>query len=1420
MAYTTKNRITKIDTETAVYKKAYDAGGTSGIEAVVKQSVSYTEQAKAKAIYDRLISEMEFPSSTYDEWCASVREFIDTLSIAIRDGYGTIEGTGETAALSGLYDMILRTLSPMFKESIPKSRKSDYEDTTIRDVVSYYDPSGTSQQQADTMLASELAVGMSSTQSATVRASFDGTALSSRADAVGVPKRVETSPDAFVCIADEVYDKDGNVDEEASDAVADAKSSYESSMGQLYEKYNASYDGEQTQAPYVTNIINATFPFTAQDISNEEMISAGNGKYVMTSDIVPASEVSDNKAVKQYMDDMLCHDDTVSMDTINADSHEGTWIPNQENYVQNQEELLDDQSLEWKVKDAVTLHYDGVAGESSDQVSVTRNASWYEYGMKIVELAPVGVDRASFGEEREFIVKSVIQQVGSLSSNAEIQNPVPPGGQNAIGFYYNKHNARALNFSFELHQQEYPDKPLSAIATQLQELTRPYQYQDSHLETKRCRIHLPGMTFEGYVNNVSTSLSGDLYTSWNDGLPESAENYQNTTQDQYSYGKLSVSLSFLIDEQISLRQVQSDQKFDLKYDPTEDGDGTSVSLDQAIEDVVSGLPVPLDPTTAKRLFENISAFTLHDFINVRNWFHDIFLMMQTMDVSEDKKSKYLEWETKTDGYVTLATIAWEAYDAIRASEQLERLTLLKDPTSKIANKYSYNHIINGKASRWDELQIFNENYVDTHDDSTFSSDNVMNALKVIGIISGAVITTVAVTVATAGTGTAAAIAFDVALATGFTMAQAGVIVALSVTIITLIFDLDVQLITEVVHMYQGDSDGKRTCGTLTDKDISAVLSQFASGKVHPMLRKLFDGVKKHLSETTISDKAYEHFRTAMASQKFTIPPGVPVQGENDDGESVGLHPLVFQDEPVMINLVFQTAAMFCRGLARQVLVLSNMNADVDLDELRLKTNTQLAKAAQKGIDESTSATDEVSEIAQKSSISLAAMIQHYRNVEARRLALMGDMVYEASDLSDELELNNLRSDLSAWRTYINTEAFKFKCGYINAIYNSENPDDLWGNEVSSGNAKGGSKYFEMKTFLEYDAETKTWGSIKDTVEIDYPKSWNITDGTAYVPFRFWLESSVYDLCSNGSVSYVNGNLQSSGSKPEEYRADKNDTEYHLPWKGKSNVRQSILGSDMGVTDEDHAKDVFTLAVLLNIGTNESSAYGSNLYAIWNTSKKQGERCFSREYTQSLIDRADKLINYMTYGGASGQQLERLCSELDLMLYAAHITVKDDNGNTKALSMQELYNEFTNYPYFLIYALETAGMPCTGYKESVQKGHVGVEMSDSIRDMTDWQCTDPKICGMPFSEIKEELSRMSNGNSQSVVPDWYLGQDDETMITLGGVRYSFQSIVETFRSGLSDPMMFRIIGWFYTKDGKKTDVAKKFDQLNLVYPSLT
>lgn len=202
-----------IDLNSLQYKKVSEE-----IENLVKDSVSYTNRDKALEIFKSFLANYTFKSDSFENWTTSVNQFVDECAKAIKDGYLSFPGTTEDANLDGLSMKITMALSPGFKSQTLVMRESKYDDTTIRSVQRFYDPSGNTQEQVSTVVASQVAVGMSSVESAdkkvTVSNAANGT-YDTRASVSDLAKSVlgnvqsSTSPDAYVCIADEIYDASG-----------------------------------------------------------------------------------------------------------------------------------------------------------------------------------------------------------------------------------------------------------------------------------------------------------------------------------------------------------------------------------------------------------------------------------------------------------------------------------------------------------------------------------------------------------------------------------------------------------------------------------------------------------------------------------------------------------------------------------------------------------------------------------------------------------------------------------------------------------------------------------------------------------------------------------------------------------------------------------------------------------------------------------------------------------------------------------------------------------------------------------------------------------------------------------------------------------------------------------------------------------
>lgn len=1441
MAYSSSNyRVSKIDTNSALYKSVYAEGKDSGIDHILDTSVSYTARSKAKETYNDLIKDYEFPSSSFEEWKQSVRDFVSDLVIAIRDGYEGNSGTGETPVLTGLFEKILSQLSPGFKQNATVSRKSEFDDTTIREVMEYYAPSGDANAQVDSVLASELVSGMCSVTNATGKVTPRSSSyavtdsiekVSDRAETVGISVKTATSPTTYVCIADEVYDASGAVDEAKSAELSEARTAYEqlqdtlTSNAELYTSWGAEQTFEDASQG-TKNVLQATFPYTPADAADpNRLLDVGDGTYVKSSDLVSSEETADAKAVKEKIDDALCHDDRVGINTLNVDKVLD-WIIPESRYNELKQELAEILQKSWKIQKETKIQVPStIDHHPSDPVTVTSNAQWYEYGMKIVEIPPVGVDMGSFGDVEEIIIKSRIDQVGTLASNAEISAPVPPAGQNAIGFYYTKHNARSLSFGFDMHQQEYPDEPLASLANRLQSLSRPYQYQDLHVEPRKCRIHLPGMTFEGYISTVSCSFKGDLYTSWNDGVPQPETGaIRNNTQEQYSYGSMSVSLTFLIDEQIPLKQVKSDERFSIpeSLNPEEQ----EVSSQALLNEIYETMPVKLELDTMQRLFEDTSRFTLGDFLNIRQWFKEIrkstidlnikdFKDTGTTNVATEtdkKREVFLKWQENTGGFIPLAMVAWEIVDTIMQGEDYEMLG--GNTYTQVCNRTgTLGQMLAGDPDKG--LLPLLENFIDLKDDSTWTSENIG---LIIGIFVGAaVVVAIGAAIVLSG-GLAGAV-----LAASITAAASGITLAGAAK--WLIID-GVLLVGAIVvaALYYGTGKTAKDASGITAEDIVEFLNNCDKHPVPEVLKSLCDEFVEIRDGFNITEKAMSSFSSALKSVSYTLPKGTVIDDK-------GRHPLIYQGEPVLINSGFQQIILYARALAKKAVELSNMSGQNLNDTVQKEATKAVSKILEDYIDPKDDLVAQVASSTNETEGRLADFIQLHRDVALCRLK-MNNLISDVEGY--DTEIRELKQDLEAWWLYAKTDGMVFKCQYImaEAEMDGNKPKDPqvdpWGKEwfsqeVSSGNGtESESKFFALKDFLSYSTESKTW-STKNPMDVgaEYPKtaksgmsgiSTGWIDGNCKIPFEWYLRASLYDLCNNGKVAYTGGALQKE------------------PWNDmkKSNTK-TVSGSYLSVDDDLFKDDYFNVCVTLSVGVNESELYGSTVYDLWNydsdhwTGDKKERRNFGKKYLQSLVDRTNVLLDKIKSGPT--ERINNIEEELAKNLYRV---MRDDlewELPDRMKTFEEIFSDTIEYPWRVLNMLEKIGLPWSVY-DTHNENEVGIKDSSKLQSIS--PNADSSLHTITWGEIAAWVRSMSGLTKDSWVPLWYKDENfrmKRLIHTKEGKELEMFFTMEDMFPGIgglapmTNSVLLRVYGWFYDEKGQKTSVAYAMERLGYKYPTL-
>lgn len=1446
MAKASKNTAYKIDMDSVVYKNAYAESETTGIDGILETSVSWTNREEAKTIFANLLEDYTFDASTFSSWKTSVSDFVSDLSIAIKTGYGGSTGTSETPVLSGLMELILSRLSPSFKESYKESRKSEYDDVTIRDVMAFYTPSNDAQRQVNSRLASEVASGMNNVRSSTSTVYARSTSytvqdsinkVSERAQTVGITVNQSTSPSSYVCIADEVYDASGHVDETQTEELHTSREAYETmqevltSASRMYTPYEALTVLEDTSAS-IMSVLNTTFTFTYSDTGKDStLIQVSKGTYVMSDSLVPASEPADAKRLKENLDDLLIHDNRIKLDTLNADSVETHWILSLQEFHERTKVWKEEMQQDWELhnetgpRTANPPNRSYVSGEQvideenrrisvprsggfqlDDQVSVTKNPSWFEYGMKIVEIPPVGVDMGTFGNVEEIVIKSRIESVGSLSSNADIQNPVPPAGQNAIGFYYNRHNARALSFSFELHQQEYPDEPLASIARRLDAFTRPYQYQDLHVEPRRCRIHLPGMTYEGYISSAQCSFKGDLYTSWNEGVPSSETgSVQNDTQEQYSYGILTCSLTFLIDEQIQLKQVKTDEAFSIPEQPQSDLQ-SNVSSDELIKQIVDNMPVPLDVGTAQRLFEGTDRFLLEDFLNIRKWFKDIhsYVFNHTND------ELYKQWDENTGGFISLAMIAFEIFDTIMAGSDKAML-----------NKLTYTQVVNRTGNFLSffandpdkDLKPLFENYIDLTDDSTFSSENIWNAIEITGailVIGAAVVVTGGIALgAIATAGTIAGASFGAS----FVVGAIGIKTVISV-FVSIVLEFSDDIASEI---YYSTGKTKNENTGLTAEDFVEFFNTCDKHSVPNVLKSLCNELVEIRKTVNITEKAISAFSQALNQISYTIPSGIHI-------DEAGMHPIIHNGEPVLIRVAFQSCVLVSRGLAKHAVELSNKSSQ-NLSDTVQEEATNLVQ----GLDSLHIDADETDTVANIAATShntegrLADFIQLCRDVETCRIKL--NSITE--DLREyESTMKALKQDLSAWYNYAITDGFRFKCQYFAGIYHESKPwKDL--DEVSCGNGKGNTEYFTLREFIEYDDKLSTWRHKTPWyVEAELPVLGTPNDANCQIPFDWYLQAGIYDLCNNGKIDYTGGGRTHSAPNDGYPYTDK-----------KSNIYEKD-GTAMNVTDKDVLRNRFRIAVLLSVGVNESALYGSNLWELWSydydkwddwakdnlqDATKKSRRNFGKKYMQSLVSRTDELLNNLKQGLTKrNQNIEEV-----LALELCRIMNEDLHWNLpgRMKSYPEILQEILDFPLRLVLTIETIGMPWSVY-DIHNDNTIGVKSTVKLKYLS--PDSDSSLHEITWGEISGWVQSISGMSYDTRIQGWYMDTNfklKHSVVTNDGVEQDAAMTMNDMFPGIEDTdplrnsILNRIAGWFYDRSGRKTSLAETLDRLGCKYPEL-
>lgn len=1425
---TNKVKVQKIDMNRPSYNKA--ASGDNGLDAIIKNSVSYTNANQALKIFNAFLKTYEFNASSYDKWVEAVDEFIEALSIAIRDGYDGIDGTKEEPDLSSLKVKMLATLSPTFKDQTPQNRTSKYDDVTIRSIVNYYKPSGDTQEQVSLIKASDVLIGKTNVYSQKDEVVVPNKAddiVYSRASSSGINMSMATSPSKLVCIADEVYDASGAVIEEAeTETEYDDEQEDLNVLSRMQELYS---DKEVPDEPIDMNV--RTPVATSQDV----LVPVSNNYFVSSSDIVKSEEIADIKDVKEQMDDTLVHDDTVALDSGNADETEGRWVEDH-----NIKIIKSKAGTEWRVvwdKDPVRMAeetpipFDPSVFAGDGSVSKTE----YDYGMKIVELPPVGVDMDSFGKAFEFIVYSRIDTVSSLSSNATIEGHVPPAGQNAVGFYYNRHAARSLNFSFKLAQQEYPELPLSYIAEKLQELSRPYQYNDLHVEPKRCEIFLPGMSFQGYINTVSCTLTGDLYTSWNDKPP-----VENTTGEQYSYGLLNVTMNFMIEEDIPLKQVKTDEKYALPVPdlpPSVEVEEASTVLNNALEQLsLIGNP---DKELLGNLFKPATDFRVKDMQDVRVWFKDLQGMIRAnldkMDTLDEDLSniqnpnelqQFFIADKNSEGFLSQAILFFNALeysysersfvDAFKGlvfgmengEKNFADVTLLTDPgiLKLTSSNYNFEDLFGDDYTKFKGVMPFANDFVDMKDYSAWAE-----ALKAYGfyvqsviMLPGAVVLAAIVTVSA--------------------IAQVAGIVLIIEAMIS---------ITNILRRLFGLED--RNGQFPFDYFVKAIDKLKSDDKVYGFLERV-EFMRPYFRKINFPVKG-DALKRCLEGTKITLAENMMILED-------GTQRVAFDSDSHLLvhpHLMYLTLAY--KALGRTLAETLN-NSEHNLSDLAQNTLVAQIKAGNKGYGVS----DDVEKIHKELTNNgadeyLANLIYNYRMMETAYDMITGMTVdFEALNIENSAELNKtyieIKSDLVRWKKLFGEKDrhFEFNPGYVCSLYENteefENYDafKFWTEMENTHdwvmylNEKGKKTDYDLKlsTFLTKDAEGK-WGYVPDLI-CEIPIKGDTADGIAHLDFSYYLRSSVNNLHHNGS----NG----SYATDETFTGDGKVYPKNNPLKEKwsntfvvngRNIYDEELTRDKGVGEEqilelkEGLRD-YAFGLYFSTGWQEQNKRRW-LDDYWE--KPADDNYWSREFVHATLAKFNAFMDAL-----SGLTIKKDTKKIYQYAEDLHTRLRsfgfvhDGAGKEEAYSLKGIQETFYSSKAKAVQMLNDLGLSKKTCSDPMLKG-VGIDSDLLFLDAVELENADfqKSLVNATWVNVFDSISASPNMDNT-----WYVN------LTVSGWTDSEGQPVECLLSELftgmnaqnplDDKLFMRIWAWFYSYDGQnktETEVIKYFKSHKYAYP---
>lgn len=532
---------------------------------LVTEPVSDTEKKTIEEVATKFLYNFDFQMTNRLAWYNSLKEFGDALSVLVR--MNTTDH--ETYEYTNVIEYLTKEIVPNFSaiENTP-TFTSAYESNTMRDLLW----SSINEKNKNIGIVKKFTDNLATGAS------------------LGSVIQEETMTDTLISSIEEVAKQSGVPVEYKAGSLNNTQKVVQSGVSTYTD-----YKGSQPQilkkeikgtAP-VSSLMVTQSPYNDKALYTSFNTSDGP-VIVATNSIESAQNINDIKSVTETLTDYV-KNSQVKLDTGTIEkATEDIWVnlPSSGNQENKDATPTKETSNAYYQKDALAVKELNKADNSFESLSddYTYSSSLTpatkNWGLHIV--ADKYKDSADRGLPSEVYILQRPNSIRSLGVSGNWTHETFQGGQFPHSYYEKHDTSNEISLSINLHQQEYPDQPLTEIVEILQDFTRPYEYSNTSLEPKPVTIFTMGQVFTGYLKSVSANYEGDDYTLWNDNNAVGV----NPTSSDYKYGfsSASVDITFFVEKQITLRQVPDIALEDIDLSGYKKGalkeDGTYEALDE------------------------------------------------------------------------------------------------------------------------------------------------------------------------------------------------------------------------------------------------------------------------------------------------------------------------------------------------------------------------------------------------------------------------------------------------------------------------------------------------------------------------------------------------------------------------------------------------------------------------------------------------------------------------------------------------------------------------------------------------------------------------------------------------------------------------------------------------------------------------